>query len=216
MTTLMAKQLVGADVYLVFNRHRECSTKSVTRDARSCKASRVYQLSENTPLPSQKAVLTVSENKKQLMEIICKSLIEDVSFHTQHTTMHKLVVTGSDNVLSEIHSVVVIQRHNLATSHVEADNIIIQQDKMCSKVSNGGTMVVADDTDVFILLLYHYHSEGLASSMFITSPIQQRILINIKATVDEHQAILPGFLAAHALSGCHTVPRYFGIIKGRC
>ncbi|CAB3980025.1 Hypothetical predicted protein [Paramuricea clavata] len=61
----LLKKLLDSVVYLIFDRYREYSTKSVTRDARTCEASRVYQLTQNTPLPSQKAVLTVSPNKKQ-------------------------------------------------------------------------------------------------------------------------------------------------------
>ena len=46
------------------------------------------------------------------------------------------------------------------------------------------------------------------------SPIQQRSLIDIKATVQAHRSIIPGLPEAHALSGCDTVPTYFGIGKG--
>ena len=56
------KKLPESDVYLIFDRYREYSTKSVTKDARTCDASRVYHLTENMPLPSQKAMLTVSSN----------------------------------------------------------------------------------------------------------------------------------------------------------
>ena len=45
-------------------------------------------------------------------------------------------------------------------------------------------------------------------------PVQQRSTIDIKATVEKNHVIVPGLLAAHALSGCDTVPTYFGIGKG--
>ena len=162
---------------MIFDRYQDYSTKSVTRDARTCEASRVYQLSPNTPLPSQKAVLTVSENKKQLIQIICSSLVEDVAFHSQHTNMHKLVVTGSD-VPKEIYQGVVIERRDIATSHEEADNIIAQQALLCAKEQTGTSIVIADDTDVFVLLLYHYNNEHVMSPMLMTSPIQQRTIID--------------------------------------
>ena len=66
----ISNKLHESDVYLVFDRYRDYSAKSVAREARASDASRVYQLSENTPLPSQKAVLTVSANKKQLIDKI--------------------------------------------------------------------------------------------------------------------------------------------------
>ena len=67
---------------------------------------------------------------------------------------------------------------------------------------------------MFILLLFHYLNEHLTCPMFMISPIQQRSLIDIKATVQAHRSIIPGLPAAHALSGCDTVPTYFGIGKG--
>ena len=122
----LLKKLLESDVYLIFDRY---STKSVTTDA--CESSSVYQLTENTPVPSQKAVLTVSSNKKQLMSIIRSSIINDDEFHAQHTTRHKLVITGSHDVPTEIHKGVAIAREGIATSHEEADNIIAQQAIMC-------------------------------------------------------------------------------------
>ena len=64
----ISNKLHESDVYLVFDRYRDYSTKSVTRQTRASDASRFYQLSESTPLPSQKAVLKVGANKKQLSE----------------------------------------------------------------------------------------------------------------------------------------------------
>ena len=174
----------------------------------------MYQLTENTSLPSQKAVLTVSSNKKQLMSTICSSIINDEEFHARHTTRNKLVITGSNDVPTEIHKGVVIAREDIATSREEADNIIAQQAIMCANEHCGATVVVADDTDVFILLLFHYLNERLACPMFMISPIQQRSLIDITVTVQAHQSIMPGLPTAHVLSRCDTVPTYFGIGKG--
>ena len=206
----LLKKLLDPDVYLIFDRYREYSVKSVTRDARTCEASRVYQHIENTPLPSQKAVLTVSSNKKQLMS----SIINDEEFNAQHTTRNKLVITGSDDVPTEIHKGVVIAREDIATSHEEADNIIAQQAIMCAKEHSRATVVVADNTDVFILFLFHYLNERLTCPMFMISPIQQKPLSDIKVTEQAHRSIIPGLPAAHTLSGCDTVPTYFGIGKG--
>lgn len=111
----ISNKLHESDVYLVFDRYRDYSTKTVTREARASDVSRLYQLSENTPLPSQKAVLMVSANKKQLIDIICGNLASDVAFHTQHTSILKLVVTASDNTPSKIHKGAVYLRQDMAT-----------------------------------------------------------------------------------------------------
>ena len=105
----IAKKLLEGDVYLIFDRYQEHSTKSVTRSGRESEASRVYQLTENMPLPSQKAMLTVAAKKVQLMSIICNSIIKDHILHRMHTTRNKLVITGSSNVPTEIHRAVVIE-----------------------------------------------------------------------------------------------------------
>ena len=199
----LLKKLHESDVYSIFDRYREYSTNSVTRSARTCEASRVYQLTENMPVPSQKAVLTVSSNK---MSIICSSLINDKEFHAQHTTRNKLVITDSHDVPANIHKGVVVAREDIATSHEEADNIIAQQASMWAKEHSGATVIVAIDKDVFILLLFYYFNERLTCRISMISPIQQRSLIDIKATVQAHRSIIPGLPAAHKLSGCDTVP----------
>ena len=85
---------------------------------------------------------------------------------------------------------------------------------MCAKHHSGTIVVVADDTDVFILLLYHCLQKNLTCPLFMTSPIQQRAVIDIKATVHVHHLVIPNLLTAHALSGYDTVASYFGIGKG--
>ena len=91
----LVKKLEDSDVYLIFDRYPDYSTKSVTRDARECTASRVFQLSEQAPLPPQNVILTVSKNKVQLMSMICSNITKDKTFQSQHSARHKLVITGS-------------------------------------------------------------------------------------------------------------------------
>ena len=204
----ISNKLHESDVYLIFDRYRDYSTNSVTREGGMSDLNRLYQLSENTPLPLQKAVLMVSANKNQVIDKICGNLASDVAFHTQHTSIHKWVVTAGDNAPTEIHNGAVYLRQDMATLHEEADNIIAQQAIMCMKQQPGAISVITDHTDVFVLLLHHYQNEGLTSAMFVTSKVQQgsMIDINCKATVEKHHAMDPGFLAAHALLGCDTVP----------
>ena len=142
-------KLQDSDVYLVFDRYREYRTKSVTQEVRECEASRPYQLTESTPLPSQKAVLTVTANKQQLISIICMNIINDEKFHLSHASRNKLVITGSSNTSTEIYKGVVIQRRDISTSHEEADNIIAQQAVMYAKHHSGTIVVFADDTCIY-------------------------------------------------------------------
>lgn len=74
--------------------------------------------------------------------------------------------------------------------------------------------VLADDTDVYTLLLYHYLEQGLQTLMVMESPIKERAVVDIRATVEKNKSIIPTMLAAHALTGCDTVSACFGIGKG--
>ncbi|KAG0715840.1 hypothetical protein GWK47_011021 [Chionoecetes opilio] len=96
------QKLTSSDVYLVLNRYQDFSTKSTTRCNRTTETSRVHRLALDTPLLPQKAVLTVSENKSQLMDIICEELTRDTTFHQDYTMTHKLVIASSNNTPVEI------------------------------------------------------------------------------------------------------------------
>ena len=74
-------------------------------------------------------------------------------------------------------------------------------------------VVVADDTDVYILLLYHYHVESLTIPMKLQSTQAGRAFIDVSATVLKLREVIPQLLPAHALSGCDTVPMCHGIEK---
>ena len=81
---------------------------------------------------------------------------------------------------------------------------------------NGARVVIADDTDVFVLLVHFKHASSLGDGpIYMESPLQQRGVIDIDATVEKNRSIIPGLLAAHALSGCDTVASYYGIGKGK-
>ena len=117
-----------SDVYLVFDRYWEYSTKSTTRSGRSTEASSAHKLNLDTPLPHKKSV-------------------------------------------------------------------------------------IADDTDVFILLIHHYLEQKLTNFMVMESPIHGRSVIGIFNTVNNEEHIAHDLLACHALSGRDTVVCYFGIGK---
>ena len=104
-------------------------------------------------------ILLASSKKKQLMQLIVDDLVQDKTFHEDNTRHHKLVVTGADPVPIEIsEGGVVVSQADLATSHEEADNIIVQQVLNCAaENAESKIIVVADDTDVFVLLLHYHH-----------------------------------------------------------
>ena len=71
---------------------------------------------------------------------------------------------------------------------------------------NKSLVIVADDTDVFALLLHVRHAGAInAATVYMESPLKGRSVIDIDATIRDDLSIIPCLLAAHALSGCDTV-----------
>ena len=79
-------------------------------------------LRNTTRLPPQKFMLTVIRNKMQLID-----LCEDMPFHKDDISHHKLVLTGSDPVPVEINRGVIIKRQHMKTTQEEADTMVVQQ-----------------------------------------------------------------------------------------
>ena len=125
------------------------------------------------------------------------------------------MVTGADPLPIEIsEGGVVISRADVATSHEETNNVIVQQVLSCTaENAEIKITVVADDTDVFVLLLHYHHMANLKNVVLMESPIKGKTVVDIGTTEQKHSEIVEGILPAHAPSGCDTVASYFGIGK---
>ena len=106
-------------MYIVFDRYHQDSIKGHTRIVRASGVTRRFHLQLATELPSQKVVLTVTQNKMQLTDLILQSLQEDPIVSRQ-----KLVVTVLNDTI-QIHDGVVTELALLLTSHEEADVFMI-------------------------------------------------------------------------------------------
>ena len=207
------QRLKNYDVYLVFDRYRVYSTKSVTRAYRGAHVSRVHQLTTAMPIPPQKVILTYIENKRQLIALIVDDLCNNVSFPRGVNINRRLVVTGEDPVPFEITPGTTIRRQDMSTTHEEADNILAQQMVLNASQPNTGVCVVSDDTDVFVLLLYFYAKCNLTGVVIMESPVKDRATIDIKSTVSANKYIVLDLPAAHALSGSDTTACHYNIGK---
>ncbi|KAL7386700.1 hypothetical protein ABVT39_012152 [Epinephelus coioides] len=90
-------------------------------------------------------------------------------------------------------------RYDLENQQEEADTIIIQQILRCAGEAHQIT-VISDDTDVFILLLHHYHQAGLDVPLIMESPCKERVIVDIKSTLAKQTQIVKHLLPAHAIS----------------
>ena len=105
----------------------------------------------------------------------------------------------------------VIRRQDMAITHEEADTIIICQ---IVNLTSSRVLVVADDTDIFVLLCHFVFHGNIKSHVMMISPIKGRAAIDINVTVEKNNNIMENILAAHGVTGCDTVATYFGIGKG--
>ena len=83
----------------------------------------------------------------------------------------------------------------------------------CTSDDNDERFVIADDTNVFVLLLHFKHADLLGDGRIYMESLYQRGVIDIAATVEKNRSFIPALLAAHALSGWDIVATYYGIGK---
>ena len=82
-------------------------------------------------------------------------------------------------------------RHDFRTTHEDADVVIIQQAVHLTPTGINSIRVVADDTDVFVLLLYYYTTQQLTCNLVMTGTSYGRTSDNIKATAEKYSDIIP-------------------------
>ena len=99
----------------------------------------------------------------------------------------------------------------MTITHEEADTMIIQQ---VASVGAANVLVVADDTDVSVLLCHFVFNGDITGHAMMVSPIRGRTVIDINESVDKNRAIMGDLLAAYGLAGCDTVATYHDIGKG--
>ena len=109
-----------------------------------------------------------------------------------------------------------IDRHALHSAHEEVDILIGQQASISLSRLGKSVRIVCDDTDVFVLLVHYYNSRWKGSNsapMIMSSPVKERAVVDIRATVESHSDIAHDLLAIHRLSGADSVASFHGIGK---
>ena len=208
----LKKRMSLADVYLVFDRYYVSSIKRILRSMRAgVSASRKHILNDQSPLPPQKVVLNVTENKSQIIKLVCQHLRKQCNTFPADK---KLVVTEQEPVPFEINKGVIIQRSDMRTTYEEADVIIIQQLLSVVELAVKSVKIICDVTDVFVLLVHYYITENLTSELIMCGTSASRSVTYVKATAIKHASIANQLLPAHALSSCDTVSQLYGIGKG--
>ena len=103
----------------------------------------------------------------------------------------------------------------ITNTHEEADVIMVNQ-VYDADLQNGvpGAHVVCHDTDVFALLTYFFWKLNITVDIKMLPTDNSGNAGDINKTVESNIDLIASLLAAHALSGCDTTARYYGIAKG--
>ena len=147
-----------ANVTLVFDRYFPNSIKTFARAG----SSRAHKLTPDMPAPAEEQVLTKTKNEIKLNAMLAGGLL-DSHFYNNATEKHFLFIAGVGDVPVEIDRGVGIDRHDLCSSHEQAD-IHITQHALALGLLGKSVNVVCDDTDVFVLLVHFYNSQIKASN----------------------------------------------------
>nr|CAD7440195.1 unnamed protein product [Timema bartmani] len=117
-------------------------------------------------------------------------LKNDKSVHMQHVVHKKLIIARSNSTPVEIFAGSKISyREDLSTTHEEADLIIAQQIMVVAKEGPHVISVVADDTDVFILILHYFQKNNISICDSMESPVKGRVRVDIGQTAQKHEGI---------------------------
>ena len=123
------------------------------------------------------------------------------------------MVTGEESVLKQVRRGCKLPRIDITSSLEKADSIITQQAVAVTTDPSASILILADDTDVFASLIFHYGKSSLLSAIYMQSPVHGHCCIDIRATYKKHNTIAPDLLSIHAISGCDTVAATYGIGK---
>ena len=84
---------------------------------------------------------------------------------------------------------------------------------VCVKDEVHCVKVICDDTDVFVLLTVYVFWEGCKSKVLMEAFDTTKLLIDINETAEKHAEIVRSLIGVHALSGCDSVPKLYGVGK---
>ena len=108
----------------------------------------------------------------------------------------KLIITGKNHVPVQVTAGIVTRRLGMPVTQEEADTIIIHHIlKVAPEV-----LVVADDTDIFVLLCHVVHTFAIHGQMRMISPIKDRYMININKSIERNASVMGNLLATLGIS----------------
>ena len=142
--------LPGTIIHIVFDNYQyEYETPSKNRDSSECERI-ICDLDQELPITCEwKSFLSNDKNKYQLINLLVRFILESGLVHSKNI----FVNNGNECYYKGIHEETKLSEE-LSSLHKEADPKISMHAVYACRLDNKPVCVVADDTDVFILLLF--------------------------------------------------------------
>ena len=201
----ISNKLTKSDVYLIFDRYKQLSIKSDTRQERLDIFHCSHTLNKTSPLPSKEVTLRVTKTKIHLIEMVKANLMENLPVFFK-----KLIITSKQDIPEQLHFGRQSERHDSITTQEEADVIIPHQVLAAITDGKSSIKVYCEETNVFVLLCHSYHIKQWKAELFMEGFKEGKSVISIKGSVKKHIGIIPQIMSMHAMTGCNSVPIMYG------
>ena len=199
LRSYISKKLLKSDVYLIFDRYKEFSIKSDTRQERSDQFRCSHTLSKTSPLPAKEVTLRVIKTKMQLIGMAKSDLMNNLP-----SAPNKLVITSQQDEPEQLLLGTRTLRPDLRSTQEEADVIIPHQVSAALTDGKSSIKVFCEDTEDFVLLCHCYHSNDWQVNLYLAEFSEGKSIISIKDSVKTHNQLIPDSLSVHALTGCDS------------
>ena len=106
----ISNKLKKSDVYLIFDRYKEFSIKTASRQKRLDQFRCCHTLNKTSPLPSKEVTLRVTKTKAHLIEMVKADLIENLP-----VLSNKFIITSKQDIPEQLHFSRQSEPHDLIT-----------------------------------------------------------------------------------------------------
>jgi hypothetical protein len=192
----------------------ENSIKSLERKRRGC-SEKLIVIGENTKKPpDRKTFLANDENKKQLIELLCRVWSTD---NFAPKLLSKNVITVSDGHAFHITSydgtsVCRTEIISIESTQEETDSRVVLYCFYGKQQGYRTIRIRSPDTDIFFILLHYALELQGVTILFDTGTGNKKRLIDITKLAQQYQQELcTALLSLHAFTRCDTTSTFKGI-----
>jgi len=205
------------NIHIVFDRYRNNSLKTQTRNRRGDRAaSSAIHIHGDLAIPKDwKSFLSIGKNKERLISFYTQYMVH----HSALTENERLFISGgAEEKCLLVTGASCRDVEDLQSNHEEADTRIILHASYAQKTGSDCIVISSPDTDVLLLLLHHHKAIG-ANEVYMSTGrsgihTDSKRLIPIHSlynTLSQEQHNV--MLTLYCLTGCDTTSSFYG--KGK-